>query len=586
MTFGSVCGHEFTNWDDKLNVTYNAHLNPPTVNGLANFWQHAYKGEYIPLTYTVWWLLAHVAWVDTPDAAGIWLNPYVFHTANLLLHLGVSLLVYQLLVLLTRRPWAACAGALLFALHPIQTEAVAWVTGLKDLLAAFFSMLALWQYVLFAKTEKRERGHRWHYAAATAAMIAAMLAKPSAVTLPLIAATIDWLLLNRSWRRIAIAIWPWAVVSAVMVSIGIHSHPTLVDVGGPLWARPLIAADSIAFYLGKVFWPAGLSAVYRHSTSDVLASRWLYVAWLVPAALAVMSWIFRKRAPWLAAAFIIFVAGVLPVLGLVGFEFERISTVADRYVYVAMLGPSIAVAMALRSMEPHLSSRSWNWMAAGGAGMALVLAALSFRQARYWHDSRTLFTHVLELDPRSDIAYSNLAADEIEYGKPVEAEADARKAIELNPDRVNNRITLGIALQRQGRYAEAGEEFRKAAVAHPDDPVALTLLATELQRSGFVDKAIAIFRGIVRFDPEDANAHYHLAVLLSQKHQVDEALAEAAEAVQINPSSAEYHNTYGKLLAMSGHQSEAEQQFSAARAIAPGGSGSANVPAPVNSVPH
>lgn len=586
ITFGCVCAHEFTNWDDRLNVTYNPHLNPPGGAGLVYFWKHPYEHEYIPVTYTVWWLLAQVARVDTPDAAGIWLNPYIFHTVNLLLHLVVSLLVYQLLVLLTRRPWAACCGALLFALHPIQAEVVAWVTGLKDLLCAFFSILALWQYVLFARRQERDGSRRWHYAAATVALIAAMLAKPSAVTVPIIAASIDWLILKRSWRSVATAIGPWAAVSAVMVIIGILSHPTPADVGGPLRVRPLIAADSLAFYLGKILWPAGLSAVYHHSAKDLLAGPWLYLAWILPAALGVLVWIFRKRAPWLAAAAIIFVAAVLPVLGFVAFEFERISTVADRYVYVAMLGPSIAVAFALCSVRSHISIRSQRWLGAGGALAVLSLAMLTFRQARFWHDSRTLFTRVLEVYPRSDVAYSSLAADSLDYGRPVEAEGYARRAEQLNSDRPNNGITLGFALRAEGRYAEAGEEFRKVAVAHPDSPVALTNLAIELQRSGRFDKAIAIFRGLVAMDPQSSNAHHDLATVLMEQHKPGEALAEAAEAVRLNPESAENHLLYGKLLAMAGRRAEADQQLAAGRATAPGISEPIKSPEPGNPVPH
>lgn len=586
LTFGSVCAHEFANWDDKLNVTYNPYLNPPALKGLVYFWGHPYEHEYIPLTYTAWWLLALVARVETPDAAGIWLNPYIFHTANLLLHLAVSLLVYRLLLLLTRQPWAACAGAMLFALHPVQAEVVAWVTGLKDLLCALFSMVALWQFVLFAKKESRERLRFWHYAAATAALIAAMLTKPSAVTVPIIAASIDWLILRRSVRRIATALAPWFAVSAVMVAVGILSHPTRADVGGPVAMRPLIAADSIAFYLGKVCWPVGLSAVYHHSINDVLASRWIYVAWVVPVALGIQVWILRNRFPWLAAAAIIFVAALLPVLGLVAFEFEMISTVADRYAYVAMLGPSVAVAFALCSMRSHVRSRTWIWTTGGAMAADLLLGAFSFRQARYWHDSRTLFNRVLAVNPKSDVAYSNLAADALDYGRPADAAQYALKAEQLDPDRPNNGITLGVALQRLGRYAEAGREFLRVAQAHPDNTVALTDLAIELQRSGRVDQAIAICRGLVQMEPQASDAHHFLAALLLQQHHVSEALPEAAEAVRLDPNSAVNHGLYGKLLALTGHQAEAEQQFAAARAIGPVGSDSTTAPEPAGSGLH
>ena len=124
-----------------------------------------------------------------------------------------------------------------------------------------------------------------------------------------------------------------------------------------------------------------------------------------------------------------------------------------------------------------------------------------------WHDSRTLFTRVLDVDPRSDAAYTNLAADAIDYGHPAEAERYARQAVQLNPDWATNGITLGVALQRQGRYAEAAKEFLKVAQAHPDNVVALTNLAIELQRSGHLDQAIAICRGLIQMDSQSSDAH-------------------------------------------------------------------------------
>jgi Tfp pilus assembly protein PilF len=595
-TFGPVCGHEFTNWDDKLNVTHNPHLNPPTMAGLASFWRQAYEHEYIPLSYTAWWLLARVARVDTPDAAGIWLNPYIFHIANLLLHIGVCLVVYQLLRLLTGRHWAACGGALLFALHPLQVEAVAWVTGLKDLLCGLLSMIALWQYVLFARGTSAGMAaddhaaagtaRRWHYAAATVALMAAMLAKPSAVTVPIIAIAIDWLILRRHWRRVAVAIVPWVFISAAFTAIGILAQPVSAADAGPVWARPLIAADALAFYLGKLLLPIHLAAVYPHSEQQVLASPLISLTGLVPVALGVIAWAFRRRAPWFAAAAIIFVAGVLPVLGLVPFEFERISTVSDRYVYVGMLGPSLAIAFVLAWLQSRQLPRMSRWVGAGFAGGLAALAVLSARQERYWHDSTTLFTRVLELDPRNDVAYCNLAADALEYGRPDQAAVFARRAVELYPARPSNGITLGIALQRLGRHAEAAAEFLKVVKANPSNVVALTNLASELALGGHVEAAIGLCRNAIRLEPQFPDAHRMLATLLLGQHKNGEALPEAAEAVRLDPSVAANHLTYGKVLAATGRQADAEQQFAIAHAIDPGELDASQAPGVVDSPPH
>jgi tetratricopeptide (TPR) repeat protein len=195
-----------------------------------------------------------------------------------------------------------------------------------------------------------------------------------------------------------------------------------------------------------------------------------------------------------------------------------------------------------------------------------VLAA---EQARHWHDSNTLFARVLAVDPKSDVAYCNLAADALTFNRSVEAERLARRALELNPARSSNGITLGIALQRLGRHAEAGTEFLKVAKSEPGNVIALTSLADELARVGRTQQAIALCRGAIQIDPRFADAHRTLATLLERQHNYNEAVGEAAEAVRLDPSVAANHLTYGRLLDTLGRRTEAAQEFTAARAIDP-----------------
>lgn len=586
-TYWAVCSFDFTNWDDQLNVTANIHLNPPTGEGALYFWAHPYAHEYIPLSYTLWWLLARVARLDAPDAKGIWLNPYIFHSANLLLHIGVCLVVYQLLRRLTNRAWAACAGALFFGLHPLQVEAVAWATGLKDLLCGFLSMLALWQYIEFARADfalssahaGREKtlgagGRSWRYVAATAALISAMLAKPSAISVPVIALVIDRLLLRRPWRPIAVAILPWLVAAAIFAAIGLASQPAGDVVNSPIWARPLIAADSLTFYLRKIVLPAHLAALYPHSASEILSNGELQVAWLLPAGMAVLAWLLRRRAPWLFAGALIFAAAPLPVLGLVPFHYQRFSTVADRYAYVAMLGPSLALAFALASLSAK-RPRLPIWIPAICAALFIALGVLSARQAQSWRDTGTLFSRVLQVDPSSDVAYCDLASDALATGRIAEAETLARHAYSLKPDRTNNGLTLAAALEAQGRHNEAAGYYRDVLRLDPNDVTALTGLVYELATSGRAEEAMALCRRALAVDPSFPAAHRDMAMLLSQSHQDQPAVAEAAEAVRLDPMTAVNHVVYAKMLEAVGRKSEAADQASAARALDPNGNGAA-----------
>lgn len=580
-TFWVVCTAGFTNWDDALNVTNNPHLKPPTAEGLVFFWLHPYDYLYIPLSYSVWWVLVHFRMAG-PNGHGSFLDPQLFHVVNLLLHIGAALIVFRLLLLLTRREWAACAGALLFALHPLQVEPVAWITGLKDVLCGLLSMVALWQYVLFAGMDPnplapigtRTSAHyftkrQWHYLLAVLAFVAALLAKPSAITVPLLALVIDRLLLHRRWKQIAISVLPLCAIAAASAIVTTCAQPVHVPNIGPLWSRPFVAGDALAFYLSKLVLPIGLSAVYPHSVDKVLASRMLWLAWLVPMAVVVLACALRRRVPWFAAAAFISIAALLPVLGLVPFAYEQDSTVADRYMYVAMLGPSLALAFGLARLEARRSPAALRSVGAICAVSIAVLAAISSVQAKYWHDSRSLFGRVLQVDPNSSVALGNLAADAMDHGNLPEAEKYANRAVEVAPNGIDNRILLGNILLRLGRKDEAARQFVKVYRLQPRNVVALTNLAMDLDRRGHLQNAITICRGAAEIDPQYPEAHRTLAILLSKAHQDREALRQAAEAVRLEPGDPANHSVYGQMLQRSGHIEEAQEQFDEARAINP-----------------
>lgn len=591
---GPVCVHEFTSWDDPLNVTANPVLNPPQWRGLRFVWTHAIHEEYIPLSYSVWWVLARVARLDAPDPSGIWLDPYVFHTANLLLHLAASWVVYRLLALLTGRTWAAWAGALLFAIHPIQVEAVAWVTGLKDVLCGLLSLVALWQYVRFAQpppsaapadpAESGDTKHRWiHYVGATAALVLALLAKPSAVSVPVMAGVIDWLLLKRPCRRVVAALLPWFAVAGAFVFIGLHSQPASalpVNAASPLWARPLIASDALAFYVGKIVVPLRFGILYGRSPQLVISRGWIWVTWAVPAALLIVTWARRRRATWgLAAVLLLFVAPAA-VLGLVPFDFQRHSTVADRYIYVGMLGPALALACALASLPANRRQATPAFAAA--TALLLLLAGRAMAQTFVWQDSGTLFRHALAVNPDDDAAYANLAADALAAGRVVDAERLARRSITLNGRQVAAYLILGSALQREGRDKEEENAYRKACENDPRNAMALSDLAAVVaedasgNKAAHLSEAADLCRRAVAASPAEPSPHAVLAAVLDAQGDLAGAMAEAGAAVSLSPNDPQAHLALARLLARAGQADRAADQFNAALQLDPNSQGARN----------
>ena len=222
ITYWPLLTADFTNWDDQATLVHNHWLNPPRLEYFADFWnpRHPFMDIWTPMTYTVWSAVAKLAYVPTPDPeTHATLNPWDFHGANLLVHVFSTLLVFEIVRRLVGKIWPAAAAAVLFAVHPVQVEPVGWLSGMKDLLCGCFGLLAVHQYLAFASSvEKSPR--RWHYIAASAAALAAMLAKPSGVVVPLVVGVIDLAFLQRPIKSVARAMFPWLVLAALFVLEG------------------------------------------------------------------------------------------------------------------------------------------------------------------------------------------------------------------------------------------------------------------------------------------------------------------------------------------------------------------------------
>ncbi|HMB94812.1 MAG TPA: hypothetical protein VKK61_02105, partial [Tepidisphaeraceae bacterium] len=386
VAMGNLAHSEFVSWDDPFNIYQNPRLNPPTFEGIAFYWKHFAYGLYIPLTYTLWGLLALIAKV-APDPQGISLNPWVFHTASLIIHLISGLIVFKILELLIRNRLAAWIGALLFAIHPVQVEAVAWAAGMKDVLCGMLALLAIWQYLIYAREQKK-----LYYFLGLIAFIAAMLSKPSAMVVPVILFAIDFWLLRRNWKSILNSLLPWIILSVIGAVIAQNAQPAIGVTPAPMWARPFIAADSLAFYLYKIVWPINLTIDYGWRPEIIIQQWWFYIVWIVPVALGIALALSRKRQPELLVAGIIFIAVLAPVLGFVTFLFQYFSTTADHYLYLAMLGPALTVAWIIDRFSQPIVMRI----------AAIILALLGLRtilQTQYWHDDFELFPHALAVNP-------------------------------------------------------------------------------------------------------------------------------------------------------------------------------------------
>lgn len=443
--FGRLCTAEFGWWDDNYTLSQNPRLNPPTLESLAFYWTNQQYSIYIPLTQTVWWLTAHVAQLSGPDPfMQIRLNSWVFHTVNVVAHAGAAAMALLLLRRLLKSDAAALVGALLWALHPVQVESVGWTSGLKDVMAGGFALTSLWCYTRFAQD-----GRRSQWAWALVALQCAMLSKPSAMMVPVLAGVIDWVLVRRPLRAVVPSAGLLMLSAVPLMIVAALSQPAIHEERTELWQRPLVMGDAYAFYLAKLAWPYPQAFDYGRSPSYVLAQASVRWVWAVPVAVVVAAWAARRRAPELFAGALLMFAALLPVSGLKPFDFQQYSTVGDHYLYVALIGPALVAGWLVRvagEAKPVIVAAS------------VVLAALGVRsvvQAGHWTDAAGMLEHVIAVNPRSFGSYNNLGSANWSVGRVPEALAAWEKAIALKPTNLTARRNYVNALPMIGRRAEA-----------------------------------------------------------------------------------------------------------------------------------
>lgn len=605
FVYGRVLHQDFVHWDDKAHIFGNPNLHIIDAPHLLKFWTAPYEHLYIPLSYMAFAGLAALSRMPHRDLAVTQIatlyNPHVFHTANLTLHVINTLLVFAILRLLTRpadtanrRQYnlPAAVGALLFALHPLQVESVAWISELRGLLSNFFTLGAICLYIDAHGDGSTAIVRRPGYWTALILTIAALLCKPSAVVLPLLLFIIDRWLLGRSTRESAIAVLPWVIIAVPFVVITHNVQPVSAEgMGAVQWyQRPLIAADALAFYLGKLFAPIGLTIEYGRTPASVLTHSWGKLTWLAPAAVAALGFVGRRRYPWLVAGALISVCVLLPVLGLVPFAYQHYSTVADRYVYLAMLGPALIVARLIAEID-FLSTVKGR-VAIGVASVALAACAgLTFQQVRHWDNSSSLFryavrmnptsyglrtnygislddngkfdaaidqyTAAVQLDPDEPEAYQSMGMSLLHEGKDKDAESWFRKELAIDSTVSAAHGALGIALMNQGRPQDALPELETASAMSPDEPEDHTHYAYALMAVNRTDDATAEFQKALALDSSNVGALVGLAQLQLAAGQLDQAEANAGRAADLSPNDPQAAAGYAGVLQKEGKTDQA-----------------------------
>jgi tetratricopeptide (TPR) repeat protein len=532
--YSAVNTHDFM-WSDTELIVENQSLNPVTKKSVLGFWRAPVDGIYSPVTYTLWAALTPFA----RDSQTGNLKPEVFHTANLSVHIVNSVLVLFLLGFFFKGGFAPFVGAALFALHPLQVEPVALISSFAHLWATFFGLVALIAYLGYSRAQGaqswKQKRPIFRYYFATTAYIASILALPAMVVLPFIAALLERLLPKKdSLSAPAKAVWPamtW-VVLGIPVAIAALSFQDTAAISSQVdwWFRPMIAGDALAFYINKLFVPLGIGPDYGRSPAFLQQQWWGYLSWLTPFVLLVVLMFWRdKSRTWFASGAAILFFGLLPFLGLVAFESQGSSTVANRYAYFALLGPALClsylVSIPKRPLFPVLSI-----VALG------LLTFASTRQIKHWENDTTLWKHSLNINPSSPIAHRILA------------------------DRY----------RRNGDFENARTHYHKVVETNTTDPEVHYHLAEMERIKGAHDRAIILYQKTLELSPTFAKAHFSFGQSLLATKDYKGANAEFLKALAFNPESAATNFYVGQTAIELGKLEEASQYLNAALALADG----------------
>jgi tetratricopeptide (TPR) repeat protein len=545
-------------WDDDTEITRNPVLGDPL--GWWKIWVRPTGPDYFPLKTFLQWCEWHL-WRD---------HVLYYHLVSVAFHLVGALLLWRLLAKLGLR--RAYLGGLLFAIHPLCVESVAWISELKNVMSLPLLLLALTAYI---DGERRRRD----YALALGWFLAALLCKTSGVMLPFVLFLYAWWRRGRIGREDVRASLPFFALALLLGFVTAWFQATraiagmTLPLGGPVW-RLGSAGLALVFYFFKCLWPVNLLPIYPDWGG--------HPAWFQPTLcwlllLLGLSWLWRRRAgvgrPVLFGLGF-FLLNLVPVLGFVPMSFLRISRVSDHLCYlplVGLVGLSVAALNAGLDAWPRLAPRRRAFPVAALAALGLGLAWQSRSYAAVFQNPLSLWSFTVARNPAAWLAQNNLGNALFDAGRTAEATEHYRRAVELNPAYAEAHNNYGNMLLNQGRVADALAQYRTAlrilpSYATPQNGIGLALL-----RTGHAAESIPHFQIAVQTEGDFAEAHYNLGLALAQvarnpdpglrRKALLAAIAQFQTAIQLKPGYAAALTDQGNALGSLGARSEAIRRY-------------------------
>ena len=515
LFYARTAGFDFVNYDDN-NYFYE---NPHVTQGLTADnvrWAFEIHGPsmWVPLTW-----LSHQTAVTFFGT-----NPAPHHLINALLHAANVFLLFLLLHRFTGKAAMGLAGALLFAVHPIHVESVAWITERKDVLAGFFWLATLLLYDRYLR-----RRSKADYLWVVVGTLLSVMAKPLAVTLPCVLLLLDFWPYRRRWSwRLIVEKIPIFGIVGFAAYMTMRCQLSIGAVGSaevfPMVGRVANAAISYTTYLVRLVWPHHLAVFYPYPESiDWLQAGASLVFLLAATAIVLLRW---RKAPWAVVGWLWYLGALFPMIGIVQAGSQAM---ADRYLYVPALGIYLMVAMACTTVRRR-------WIV---TGFIVLLSVGNVRQTAVWQNSRTLFSHTLAATDGNYLAWNNLGLTYRDEHDLETARHHFEASLAIRPSYLEARNNLGITLAELGELDAAMEQLQRAAAGGRIQADALYNMGIALLRNGRAQESETWFRDAAAQDPSNATIRYNLGYALMDQGRLTEAQAEFETTMQLEPEHAD-----------------------------------------------
>jgi Flp pilus assembly protein TadD len=528
--------YDFVNYDDELYVTENIDVRIGlTIQGIIWAFTTSHAANWHPLTW-----LSHML-----DSELYGLNPMGHRWTNLQIHIANSILLFLFFNWITGALWRSGLVAILFAVHPLHVESVAWIAERKDVLCAFFWIMSMWAYAGYVLHPNKK-----YYVLLIIFFVLGLMAKPMIVTLPFVLLLLDFWPLSRFQTKedkfrmpgiqtvvkLVLEKIPLFILSAgsCVVTFFVQQHGgTVASIEAlPFNVRVANAFVSYISYIQKMIYPVNLSIFYPQQ-------KWSFVHVLLSGLLlmgfSVLVVRMSRKFSYMFTGWFWYLGTLVPVIGLVQVGSQ---SMADRYTYIPLTGLFIIISWGTSDIFAKFPGRK-SIVTIISSVMLSFFMICSWVQVGYWKNGITLFTHALKVTHNNSVAHCELGHSLDRHGKHDEAIVHYLKALQINPNYVQAHNNLGYNLAGRGKLKDAVYHYNEALRINPNDVKSHNNIGTVMARQGRSKDAVYHFNQALKADPNYAGAYYNLGKIYGNQGEIKEAIGFYRKALHFSPNMTE-----------------------------------------------